>query len=342
MIKIEVNDSFKERYKSFLSCDLFKNQNKISKTEYWKYHSKKIEISFEENILKLQGESGFYYSDKNLVRKIKQIIKKILFFFNNNEVKYLNYEKAFNKHLNKSNYLKNKINFNPDSFLVKNFKDIKKKYPFKKFEINNHIIRSYYNINLINSYFDISKLNSILEIGPGSCNLVSLIKYHFKVKNFILVDLPETLSVSIPIINNLFPDSKILFPNENLKKIDHTTLKNFDFIFITPNQINLLSDGTVDFSINTNSFAEMHIEQVNLYIDLIQRVSKNGSYFFNTNRVEKYATGKIEKGSNLNIQPTRFIDYKFHNNEIKFFEICDLTLEVQKHPMFKRLEKIVK
>ena len=341
MIQFEIDDNFKKRYENFLSCDLFKNQNKISKTEYWKYHSKNIEINLKDNILKLKGESGLYYSERNLVRELKKIIKKILNFFYRNEVKYLEYKKAFNKQLKQSSYLKNKISFDHDSILVKNFNDIKEKYPFKKFEINDHVIKSYYIINLMNSYFDMSNVNVILEIGPGSCNLISLIKYHFNTKNFIIVDLPETLSISIPIINNLFPKSKIILPNENLKRIDNSVIKNFDFIFLTPNQISLINDQIVDLSINTDSFGEMNIEQVNLYIDLIQRASKNSSYFFNTNRVEKYPVG-IEKNKNLNIQPTRFFDYKFYNNEIKFFELCDLTLEVQKYPVFNRLEKIIK
>ena len=59
-----------------LSCDLFKNQNKISKTEYWKYHSKNIEINLKDNILKLKGASGFYYSEKKLSKRIKKFIKR--------------------------------------------------------------------------------------------------------------------------------------------------------------------------------------------------------------------------------------------------------------------------
>ena len=85
----------------------------------------------------------------------------------------------------------------------------------------------------------------------------------------------------------------------------------------------------------------MNIEQVNLYIDLIQRASKNNSYFFNTDRVEKHPVG-IEKNKNLNIQPTRFFDYKFYENEIKFFELCDLTFRSPKKSVFNRLEKIIK
>jgi len=342
MITLKLSETFIKRYKSFVSSSVFNNQKKIAKTDYWEYHSKAIKCNFNNNSLIIEGESGIYYEDKSLFTKLKTIIKKVLVFLNKNEVRYLDFDVAFDKALKKKSYFKSQINLKKESLLVKNFKDIKNKFPFKKFSINHHVVRSYYNINLLNSYLDMTKLNCILEIGPGSCNLISLLKHHYNNKCFILVDLPETLLVSISIIHELFPDSKILLPNENTEMINKILLKNYDFIFLTPNQINLLDDNLVDLSINTNSFAEMNLEQVNNYIDFIQRVSKNGSFFFNTNRVEKYPVINYQKKENLYTLPTRYFDYKFLSNEIKFFEICDFTLQLQKSPVFKRLEKIVK
>ena len=342
MITFKLSENFIKRYKSFTASELFVSQNKISKTDYWDHHSKKIKYNLNKNILNIEGDSGFYYEEKNLFRKIKTIIKKVLVFLNKNEVRYLDYDVAFDKFLKNKSYFKSQVNLKKESLLIKNFRDIKNKFPFKKFAINYHVVRSYYIINLLNSYLDMTKVNYILEIGPGSCNLISLLKHHYNNKCFIIVDLPETQLVSIPIIYELFPNSKILFPNENTKMTDKMSLKNYDFIFLTPNQIHLLDDNLVDLSINTNSFGEMNLEQVNEYIDLIQRVSKNGSFFFNTNRVEKYAVMNYQKQENFDTLPTRYFDYKFHNNEIKFFEICDLTLQLQKFPVFKRLEKIIK
>ena len=57
MIQFEIDDNFKKRYENFLSCDLFKNQNKISKTEYWKYHSKNIEIGMLLGDTSYRGKS---------------------------------------------------------------------------------------------------------------------------------------------------------------------------------------------------------------------------------------------------------------------------------------------
>ena len=86
----------------------------------------------------------------------------------------------------------------------------------------------------------------------------------------------------------------------------------------------------------------MQIDQVNKYLKLIQRVSKNGSFFFNTNRIEKYAIANKHENNNVETPPTRYIDYNFFNNDVKFYEICDFKIEVQRNPVFTRLEKVIK
>ena len=158
MITLKLNETFIKRYKSFASSSVFKNQKKITKTDYWEHHSKKIKYYFNNNSLVIEGDSGFYFEEKNLFVKFKTIIKKILAFLNKNEVRYLDYSTAFDKVLKKKSYFKSQINLKKESFLVKNFKDIKNKFPFKKFSINYHVVRSYYNINLLNSYLDMRGL----------------------------------------------------------------------------------------------------------------------------------------------------------------------------------------
>ncbi|MBD1138065.1 putative sugar O-methyltransferase [Pelagibacterales bacterium SAG-MED41] len=342
MIKLKVDENFKKRYLSYLSSDIFKNQNKISKTDYWEFFSKKFKYTIKGKILKIEGDSGFYYSEKNIFLSIKRIIKKIFDFFNPNKIRFLSYKKAFNKALLNKNVSKKKMFFNIEDCVAKNFKEIKKIYPFRNFYLDEHVIRSYYYLNIINNYCKISNINSVMEIGPGSCNLIALLKKHFNIKNFILIDLPETLSSTIPIIDYLFPKSNILFPHENSNKIDKSIIKKYDFIFLTPNQVNYLDENLIDLSINTDSFQEMNLDQVNIYLDLIQKVSNKNAYFFTKNRVEKTPFGSHKNNISINIKSTKFLDYKFHNNNIKFFEICNFSLDVQKHPMFIRLEEILK
>ena len=88
MITFKLSENFIKRYKSFTASELFESQKKISKTDYWDHHSKKIKYNLNKNILNIEGDSGFYYEEKNLFRKIKTIIKKVLVFLNKNEVRY--------------------------------------------------------------------------------------------------------------------------------------------------------------------------------------------------------------------------------------------------------------
>ena len=344
MIKFELNDNFKNRFEKFLSSDLFCNQPKHAKTAYWKYHSKQIKYSIKNSLLRFEGKSGYYIPDKKnsynfFLRSLKIIVKKLIGLDRSHN---LSYKAAFAQIMNEmKNVGTQQLHFDKKKIIAKNISDCKKQYPFN-YEVNEHIIKSYYHINILNSYMELSKTKFIAEIGAGSGNLMSLLKHHFNSKCIINIDLPETLILCIPFLENLFPKAKILLPNEINEKVSEDALLNYDFIFLTPSQITLLEENLIDLFINTSSFAEMNMSQIEEYINLIQKVSKQGSFFFCSNRVEKIPhDGKIDENSK-HIKPIRFLEYPFFNNEILFFEICKFNSLVQNSPSYLRLEKIKK
>lgn len=342
MIKIQVNSKFKERFQSFISSDLFSNQKEYSKSEYWKFHSNAIKYSFKNLTLFIEGASGFYAPErKNSFRIFIKIIKKyIKNKLNFRKINYMSYKNAFNIIMDEERQPGyQKVNFDKKKILTKNFSECKKIFPFKKFEINDHILRSYYFINLLSSYIDLSKVNYALEIGAGNGNLISLLKSHFKFKCIVNVDLPETLILSIPFLYELFPNSKILFPHEVKKKIDEKVLTEYDFIFLTPNQIDFLNSKTIDLFINTNSFGEMKMEQIKKYIEFIDRAGKDNSFFFTSNRAEKIPVADSKSNLSDKIEPTRFSEYPFFRNKVLFFELCRFCALIQQAPVFVRLEK---
>ena len=189
---------------------------------------------------------------------------------------------------------------------------------------------------------ELSKTKFIAEIGAGNGNLMSLLKHHFNSKCIINVDLPETLTLCIPFLANLFPNAKILLPNEINEKVGEDALLNYDFIFLTPGQITLLEENLIDLFINTASFGEMNMPQIEEYINLIQKVGKQGSFFFCSNSVEKVPSYGKKDENYKHIKPIRFFEYPFFNNEILFFEICKFNSLVQNAPGYLRLEKIKK
>ena len=344
MIKFELKDNFKNRFEKFLSSDLFYNQPKYSKTSYWEYHSKQINYSIKNSLLTLKGKSGYYIPDKKnsynfFLRSLKTVVKKLIGL---DRSRKLSYKAAFTKIMNSDkNVGFQQLQFDKKKILAKNISDCKKQFPFN-YEINDQIIVSYYYINILNSYTDLSKIKFIAEIGAGNGNLMSILKHHFNSKCIIDIDLPETLILSIPFIENLFPNAKILLPNEINEKISEDTLLNYDFIFLTPGQIKLLEDNLIDLFINVSSFAEMNMNQIREYINLIQKAGKQDSLFFCSNRVEKNPNAETKDQNSKNIKPIKFLEYPFFNNEILFFEICKLTNLVKYAPAYLRLEKIKK
>ena len=343
--KFYLNNDFKKRFEKFLLSDLFNNQPIIAKSRPWEFHSKEIKYSIKNNLLTVQGTSGYNIPDRKnsinfYLRYLKDLVKKII---RRNTNHNLSYKDAFEKVMSEErNTGYQRLIFDQNRIIAKNFSDCKKKFPFD-YAVYGHIIKSFYYINILNSYINLSEKKFIAEIGAGNGNLMSLLKALFNSKCIINIDLPETLIMCIPYLENLFPKAKFLLPNEIEQKIDINILMNYDFIFLTPGQTDLLEGDIVDVFINTASFGEMNLQQISEYINLIQKVSKSNSYFFCSDAVEKIAVDANKENKDFqHSKPIRFFEYPFKKNEVLFFEICKFTGLVQDNPSYLRLEKILK
>ena len=346
MTKIKLHKDFIKRYKNFLNSDIFNSQQSLSKSKYWEYHAKLIKSNIGNSSVSLEGFSGNYIPPKKnsldlYFRSFKYLIKKIIGYEVNSN---MSYKDAFNKVIEEKNIDgKHRLKFKNEKIIVKNYSECKKTYPFS-YDVSDHILRSYYYLNIFKSYIDFSKKLNLVEIGGGNGNLMSLAKYHLNVNSILNIDLPETLTICIPFIKSLFPNSKILMPNEIKKeKVNLDDFNEYDFIFLTPSQISLVEKDIVDLSINTASFQEMTMQQIKLYFDFIQVTTRNDGYFFCTNSVEKIPVdGNINKSDLYKLEPNRFFEYPFKDNDLLIFQLCKLTSLVQNDPAYLRLEKIKK
>ena len=160
-----------------------------------------------------------------------------------------------------------------------------------------HLLHTYHYFDEIKDFLKYN--DTSLEIGTGSGLLQFLIHQNKKSTN-IFIDIPESIQSSIALCFSLFPDSKIILPNE-INEYQFNP-KNYDFIFLLPSQKRLIKNSTVDFCINTQSFMEMDIEEVNNYIKYFSNVLKNSNYCFISNRV---------------IKRTYFFSYDFRNTSFK-------------------------
>ena len=339
-----------ERLKEYLSWVQEKNNSRDEElSDYWMYHTGQIDIRFDENTVYLSGESGFYFPRKltltSHLRKFARLFptrlsncvfaayRKILPSLNETLNTYQSaYEKIWKRapemtrspssqHLELQE-LKNK---------VLNFRTIEgmknKWWASKKQVLSEETIRSYFHLQLMEGHIQDLQGSTVCEIGPGTGNLASLFYYHFNTKLF-LVDLPKTFVFSFSYLSEVFPDLKILLPNE--VESGNFDLSKFDVVMMTPRQTSVIPDGTVDLTVNIASMQEMTKESINFYFDMIDRIIKPKGHFFSCNRVEKIMSG----------EPIRFSEYPWRSHtQTIFFEINPLSGLTQLDPVFVRLEQ---
>ena len=128
----------------------------------------------------------------------------------------------------------------------------------------------------------------------------------------------------------MYPDASILLPNE----IEGKSIEDYDFIFITPSQLESIDDSFIDIAVNISSFQEMTMQQITSYFDFIYKVIKKDGLFLTVNRIEKL----FESSS-----PIRFSEYPWRNkDELLAYEIDPFFHLTCPSDHYLRVEKIVK
>ena len=354
------SSDFIKRFRGYLSSKEYGKESAFSKSEYWQMHASMLDVKIRGNKVNIDGKSGFYVPPEStfvarLVRKIKHLIKepsKLYYYLKgkmtSSPLKYLSFHKAFDavmKHdvmaevvlsPSRINFLK--IGLKEE--IITSFKEMEQVFFAKaKYSLNPQMIYAYYHQNILFGYTNPEKFQTIVEIGAGNGNFAGLLKNSLPKCKYIIVDLPETIAVSIPFLADLYPAAKILMPQEANKS---NMSEHYDFVFMTPEQIQLLENDTVDLFVNIMSFMEMTKRQRGVYFELIQRCAKHGSYFFTVNDVEK-----IPIATDLDIEclepPNRFSEYPWNpQNETILYEICRFLRLTGMVEVFNRLEKIKK
>ena len=362
MIRLKVSTEFAGRFQKYLLSGEYKDTFSYSKSEYWQYHSRMADIKIENDSIILDGKSGFYFpprarlsdSGANLFLTLKRKYGKLFTVLKNrlilhsSEPRSFDYFTAFDKVMNHhpisdhdlASYRINFRELQKKSNSIKSINEMKKEFFAKnKYKLHDNMIKAYYHFNILNGYTNLDSLKVILEIGAGNGNFSSLLYYTIPNSTVLIVDLPETLCFSMPFIAELFPDARLLMPHE----ADDFNAGNYNFVFLTPKQINRIKDNSVDLAINAESFQEMTKRQIVEYFELIQRSGKNNSYFFTTNRVEKIPRGPESYVKETIELPNRFSEYPWNSkNEVLIYEICKLKRLVQLDNIYMRLERLKK
>lgn len=176
-----------------------------------------------------------------------------------------------------------------------------------------------YYFNLIQPYLANRNSFQYLEIGAGSGYLAALF-HQLCCCKVIIVDLPEILPFSFIYLHRVFPQADFQLPNEVESAGDFS--RTAKFIFLSPDQIDLIPDNTVDLAINTASFGEMLPQQILIYFNLLRRAMSANGLFFTSNRVEKWMSTSMpqteERPSNGQIA-VRFNEYPWRVDDRDIF-----------------------
>ncbi|GAI82077.1 unnamed protein product, partial [marine sediment metagenome] len=240
---------FIDRFSEFVSSVKYQKYPDYAKSDYWEYHAKCISVKISGNMITIGGKSGYYIPPSgSLIKRAARLSQnpaQLMRFFAEKlyppkkgpHVRLLSYYDAFDAVMNHDpvadiDLAPYRINFKSLSMkdeVVSSVEEMKQVYFARsKYQLNPQMVYAYYIYNIIRGYIS-DKPSTILEIGAGNGNLASLL-YHSLKPSIIVVDLPETLCLSMPFIADLFPDAKILMPHES-----HSyNPDSYDFIFLTP------------------------------------------------------------------------------------------------------------
>jgi putative sugar O-methyltransferase len=127
---------------------------------------------------------------------------------------------------------------------------------------------------------DRREVATILELGPGYGRTAYVFLALQPGCRYILVDIPPALYVAQRYLTAVFPERRIFNfrPFDDFETV-RSDIEDSSIIFLTPNQLELLPDKSIDLFLNISSLHEMRLDQVNYYFTEIERLTRKYFYF---------------------------------------------------------------
>lgn len=125
-------------------------------------------------------------------------------------------------------------------------------------------------------------VKTIMSIGPGYGRTAYVWLRLRKVQKFFFVDIPPALYITQRYLGTLFPRKRV-FKYRDFKSFDEISdeYEHVDLVFLMPWQIELLPGKSVDLIYAVDSFDEMNIDIIKLYLKNVNRLGKG--YFYMKN-----------------------------------------------------------
>jgi putative sugar O-methyltransferase len=133
---------------------------------------------------------------------------------------------------------------------------------------------------ILHPELDRREVRTIMELGPGYGRTAHVFLTLQPGCRYILVDIPPALFVAERYLTAIFPERKVFGfrPFDKFSDVQEE-IENADIIFLTPNQLEMLPDKSVDLFINISSLHEMRMDQIRYYFGEIERLTKKYFYF---------------------------------------------------------------
>lgn len=122
---------------------------------------------------------------------------------------------------------------------------------------------------------------TICELGGGYGRNAYVTASLARIGKYIMVDIPPAIGVAQRYLTTAFPDKKHFWHRsfDDFESV-RAEFESADFAYLTPHQLSLLPQGSVDLFVNISSLHEMRHDQIAYYIGEIRRVLKSGGHFY--------------------------------------------------------------
>lgn len=133
---------------------------------------------------------------------------------------------------------------------------------------------------ILHPELDRREVRTILELGPGYGRTAYVFLALQPGCRYILVDIPPALYVAQRYLTSVFPDRRVFpfRPIDNFAQVQGE-FEDSSIVFMTPNQLDLLPDRSIDLFLNISSLHEMRMDQIHFYFNEIERLTRRYFYF---------------------------------------------------------------
>lgn len=302
---LEVSRSDVQRMESFRSSSDYSSAASSAYSPYWRHHSARISTSVMHDSaatakVEVAGDSGFYIPPplrpRQSLQKVKglagrsiealRVAYEIIVHQGPRSPVWPSFDRAYSQAISEIPGIEATVLCGRP--FPRCAHDVRLAYEaWSRRRVTPHILLAYYFLGLLLAHGSLGhSRKNVLEVGPGSGNLASLILHYFPDAKVTLVDLPETMQLSFFYLRSLFPNRLHLLPNE----LSIPGAKGANCTFLTPAQLGVLSDTSIDLAVNIHSFQEMLYPQIDAYFSTFDRVLAHGGHSLIVNRAEKSPT----------------------------------------------------